>query len=150
MMPPYPYKTIGEISSCNVSSRLHTKIKLPDHYRIRENGLIDPTCYVNHSKVETLFGNPGFMMACIARRKDLDRQLELGVLLKTRYTDKELETTVTKICLETFGSGTPKELDIHSRLKLAETLRKMFGLGVRQLARLTFCSPDLLARIYGK
>ena len=84
------------------------------------------------------------------RRKDFDRQLELGVLLKTRYTDKELETTVTKICLETFGSGTPKELDIHSRLKLAETLRKMFGLGVRQLARLTFCSPDLLARIYGK
>ena len=107
MMPAYPHKTIGEISSCNVSSRLHTKIKLPDHYRIRENGLIDPTCYVNHSKV-------------------------------------------TKICLETFGSGTPKELDIHSRLKLAETLRKMFGLGVRQLARLTFCSPDLLARIYGK
>ena len=65
MMPAYPHKTIGEISSCNVSSRLHTKIKLPDHYRIRENGLIDPTCYVNHSKVETLFGNPGFMMACI-------------------------------------------------------------------------------------
>ena len=150
MMHAYPHKTIGEISSCNVSSRLHTKIKLPDHYRIRENGLIDPTCYVNHSKVETLFGNPGFMMACIARRKDLDRQLELGVLLKTRYTDKELETTVTKICLETFGSGTPKELDIHSRLKLAETLRKMLGLGIKQLARLTYCSPDLLARIYGK
>ena len=90
MMPAYPYKTIGEISSCNVSSRLHTKIKLPDHYRIRENGLIDPTCYVNHSKVETLFGNPGFMMACIARRKDLDRQLELEVLLKTRYTLKSV------------------------------------------------------------
>ena len=51
---------------------------------------------------------------------------------------------VSDICRESFSKNGPADLRLEDRYRLADILRRRYGLGIKQLARLTGTKPALL------
>ena len=86
-------------------------------------------------------GRPGNPLSV---NKDMEMELSGDMLHKVRYKDSELVGTVRDICRESFSKNGPADLRLEDRYRLADILRRRYGLGIKQLARLTGTKPALL------
>ena len=109
--------------------------------------MVDPSCYVDYRAVEGLFGHVGRMLYFLSRNDDMEMELTENHLSKSSYSDEELAVSVRVICREKFGCDSPDGLSVEARYSLVSILRKRYGLGPKQLARLTGTDPQLLRGI---
>ena len=143
-----PQTTIADLSQRRQISLFRSRQQLPGQYTVTADGLICPECYTDIWFVENLFRTPVRMLYFLSRNDSMEMELTAGILHKARYTDSELAGTVTNICLEIFRKQSPDNLSIDERYRLADILRKRFGLGIKQLARLTRTSASLLGQVF--
>lgn len=143
-----PHATVAELSLRRQKSLFRSRQQLPGQYTITADGLVCPECYVDVRFVENLFRTPARMLYFLSRNDSMEMELATGILHKARYTDSELAGTVANICLEMFRKPSPDNLNIDERYRLADILRKRFGLGIKQLARLTRTNISLLGKVF--
>ena len=143
-----PQTTIADLSQRRQISLFRSRQQLPGQYTVTADGLICTECYKDIWFVENLFRTPVRMLYFLSRNDSMEMELTAGILHKARYTDSELAGTVTNICLEIFRKQSPDNLSIDERYRLADILRKRFGLGIKQLARLTRTSASLLGQVF--
>lgn len=126
---------------------LHSHHSLPEDYIIDHSGLIDPKNYVDYKAVEDLFNYIGSFMFYLSRNEKMEMELTSEKLRKSKYTDKELRASVQELCESLFRVHSPDDLSIENRYTLAIRLRKRYGLGPKQLGRLTGADPERLKEV---
>ena len=85
-------------------------------------------------------------MYFISSKENMEVELSSDILHKARYNDDELLGSIHNICHEVFRRQIPAELSIEDRYRLAEIVRKRYGIPFKQVARLTGTDPEILRR----
>lgn len=143
-----PVTDIAHMSKRRQQKLFRTRGQLPGHYTVTADGLICPKCYVDYRAVEEIFHSPVRMLYFLSRNDSMEMELTSGILRRARYTDSEMASTVTNLCSEIFSKSSPDALSIDEKYQLADILRKQYGLGIKQLARLTQTSISLLGQVF--
>ncbi len=143
-----PVTDIAHMSKRRQQKLFRTRGQLPGHYTVTADGLICPKCYVDYRAVEEIFRSPVRMLYFLSRNDSMEMELTSGILRRARYTDSEMASTVTNLCIEIFSKSSPDALSIDEKYQLADILRKQYGLGIKQLARLTHTSISLLGQVF--
>ncbi|HIR72684.1 MAG TPA: hypothetical protein IAB96_04010 [Candidatus Coprenecus pullicola] len=139
------YEIVGEIGVVKMRKLLCSRVRLPDDYKVSPDGMVCPECYVDISAVEELYNNrPARMIYYLSVNKDMEMELSGDMLHKAKYRDADLLGTVSDICRESFSKNGPADLRLEDRYRLADILRRRYGLGIKQLARLTGTKTALL------
>lgn len=143
------YETVGGLGVVKMRRLLCSRVRLPDDYKVSPDGMVCPECYVDISAVEELYSNrPARMIYYLSVNKDMEMELSGDMLHKVRYKDSELVGTVRDICRESFSKDGPADLQLEDRYRLADILRRRYGLGIKQLARMTGTNPALLEEVF--
>lgn len=146
-MVPGDCKRVADVGVRKMRSLLRSNFILPDHYVLSQDDMVLPENYVRADIVERVFGLPVHLMYSVLRNDAVEIELSEDVLRKVRYTDSELAGSVTSLCMQEFHAESPEGLAIEDRCRLAGLLRKKYGLGVKQISRLTGVNPEVLHRI---
>lgn len=143
-MPEKPASDISGMGTREAREKLSTRKKLPENFSITSDGMICPQCYVDYNAVERLFGTSIAMLFFLSRNDNMEMELTEEILRKVHYTDKDLIGSVENICLRMYGTKSTAELSLENKCVLAMELRRRYGIGTKQAARLTGLDPDLL------
>ncbi len=140
-------RRLSELTARERRVLLKSRQDLPENYRISEEGFILPSSYVQYKVVERMFSSPRQLLFHLSRNKDIDVELETGIVAKTRYRDEELLASLQVMCAEKFRGRKFASLKIEDRLLLANDLRRKYGASTKQVARVTALSGDILASL---
>ncbi len=140
----FRFEKIGGMTERRKREMFRTRVHLPDDYLVDDRGIIFPGNYVDYKKVEELFRSPRSMLYFLSRSKDMEEELEVGVLAKVRYNDAELVSSVEGVCAERFLGKTVSMLTIEDKYRLAKELRRRYGVGPKQLSRVLSLDYDTL------
>lgn len=120
---------------------------VPDAYMIDADGMILPSCYVNFAMVEKIFRHPARLMASLSRKVENDMEVRLGVADSVSITDQELMTQMNELIRLEFGHSSLYQLSVEEKVKLCLSLKRNFGVGVKQIARVTRLNPEIVAKV---
>lgn len=137
-------QTVGDVGVRKLRSVLRSRYHLPDDYVLTSDGMVCPECYVDWQAVEELFVYPARLLYMMSKNDDMEMELTGDILRKTKYTDAELHGSVSELCREMFRCESADGLSVENRCRLAKELRKRYGLGAKQLARLSGASYEVL------
>ncbi len=141
---PAGARRFAEIPITRRAMILKSKMAFPDDYLIDSKGMILPQCYVEYKSVENIYGNPKQWMYYLSSTQDLKLELETGIISKTGHSDIELSASLDALSEEKFKGRRFQDLKLEDRYLIAKELKKRYGAGVRQLARITSLNPELL------
>ncbi len=141
------YKRIGELSFHKKRILFKSKIQFPDDYLIDCDGVIFPGCYVAYKSVEKLYHSPKQFLYSLSSTNDMLVELETGILSKASYKDSELIASMNMICEEKYHGKKFGLLKIEDRFLIAREMRKRYGVGPKQLARITALDYDSLKQM---
>jgi hypothetical protein len=97
--------------------------------------------------VEDIFRHPARLMMAIARKIENDVEVRLGIAESVSITDHELQTQMNELIRLEFGRRSLYQLSVEEKAKLCLSLKRNFGVGVKQIARVTRLNPDVVAKI---
>ena len=120
---------------------------VPDTYMIDAEDLILPSCYVDVKMVEGIFRHPARLLASLARKVEVDVEVQLGIVECVSMTDQELLTQMNELIRLEFGRNSLYRLQMEERLKLCLLLKRNFGASVKQISRVTRLSPTVVRRV---
>ena len=146
-----PYQPSGiRLNDLSVRKRLsilRSHRVVPATYVMDDNGMILPSCYVNVKVVEDIFRHPARLMMTIARKIENDVEVRSGIAQSISMTDQELLTQMNELIRLEFGCGSLYQLPMKDRVKLCALLKRNFGAGAKQIARVTRLSPEIVERV---
>ena len=120
---------------------------VPDTYMIDDRGMILQRCYVSVEMVEDIFRHPARLMMAVARKIENDVEVRSGIAQSISMTDQELLTQMNELIRLEFGCGSLYQLPMKDRVKLCALLKRNFGAGAKQIARVTRLSPEIVERV---
>ena len=124
-----------------------SRISLPDHYMVDEEGMIMPSCYVDVKAVEDIFRHPSRLMLLLAKKVENDVEIRLGAADDVNMTDQEVLTHMNELIRKEFNADSINRISMDQRLKLCLLLKRNCRAGLKQIARLTRLDPELVARV---
>lgn len=143
-------KRIGDLTVRKRRAMFKTRIDIPDDWRLDENGMIFPRCFVDVDAVHALFGSPKrFITFLHVRKKDLAEQeaKDARIFLEKRG-DSELHAEADAESRRLFGRRITK-LTQAERIQIAKILwQNRRTLSRKQLARAVRMNPDLIEAVF--
>ncbi len=131
------YRRLGDLTDMSKRAIFKTRVHLPDDYLLGSDGIISPKSYVNVQAVEGVYNSPRQLIYYLSSNNDMEMELESGILKKTRYSDSELKVSLDIICSEKFHGREYSFLKVEDRYFAARELRRRYGAGPKQIARVT-------------
>ena len=138
---------LNDLSARKRLNILRSHQAVPDTYMIDADGMILPQCYVNVRMVEDIFRHPARLMMAVARKIENDVEVRFGISESISITDQELLTQMNELIRLEFGCSSINQLPVKDRLKLCSLLKRNFGAGTKQIARVTRLSPEIVKRV---
>ena len=138
---------LNDLSARKRLNILRSHQAVPDTYMIDANGMILPSCYVDFEMVEKIFRHPARLMASLARKVENDIEVRFGIAESISITDQELLSQMNELIRLEFGCSSLYQLSMKDRIKLCTLLKRNFGAGARQIARVTRLSPEIVERV---
>ena len=138
---------LNDLSARKRLSLLRSHQTVPDTYKVDDNGMVLPQCYVNVKMVEDIFRHPARLMMAIARKIENDVEVRLGIAENISMTDQELLTQMNELIRLEFGCSSLYQLPMKDRIKLCILLKRNFGAGNKQIARVTRLSQEIVERV---
>ncbi len=126
-----------------------TRVQLPDNYILREDGTIFPGSYVDFRTVENVYFSPRQLLFHLSSNKDMEEELESGILTKASYNDSDLRASMESLCTEMFRGKEFTSLKIEDRYRIAKEIRKRYGAGPKQISRITALDYGTLKTLLG-
>ena len=138
------FRRLDTFSLREQSVFLGTHVKLPQDWRVDENGMLDVRCFVDVVFLERLFKSPGRYLYFLSKKLegDIDQFFSTGT--RTFVQDKDLRMIVEKLAKELYGEGDVRLLSVNTRLLLARKLRYEYASTVKQIARMLHLDVELL------
>lgn len=138
-------RSISSLGYDEMRALVGSHVRLPGKYALDGNGMILPGNYIESSFVENLYGSVRRYLYYLSKNDDLEMEgTSTDMLRKVKYADKELYNSMTDICIREFGKNSVEELSVEARLRMALKLRKKYGIGMKQAARVVGLDPELL------
>ena len=138
---------LNDLSARKRLNILRSHRAVPDTYMVDADGMILPQCYVNVRMVEYIFRHPARLMMAVARKIENDVEVRFGISESISITDQELLTQMNELIRLEFGCSSLYQLTMKDRIKLCTLLKRNFGAGARQIARVTRLSPEIVERV---
>ena len=138
------YWYLKEFSENQLRELMKTRVPLPGDWRIDDNGMIDPACFTEFRKMESLFGSPVRYLYFLNRKSEGKINLTISNGQKTFIPDKEMRPIAEKLALKHFGTENIKELNVNARLTIARKLRYEYASTVKQIGRMVCLDPEVL------
>lgn len=138
---------LNDLSARKRLNILRSHQAVPDTYMIDANGMILPSCYVDFEMVEKIFRHPARLMASLARKVENDIEVRFGIAESISITDQELLSQMNELIRLEFGRRSLYQLSVEEKAKLCLSLKRNFGVGVKQIARVTRLNPDVVVKI---
>ncbi len=138
---------LGEMGVRQRYRVLKSRVSLPDSYVVDGDGMILPSCYVDVETVEKIFRHPSRLLMLMAKRVENDVEIKLGMAERVTMTDQEILTQMQELIRKEFNKESIVQLSMNQRLKLCVLLKRNFGSGVKQIARLTRMEPEVVAKV---
>jgi len=138
---------LNDLSVRKRLSVLRSHQAVPDTYMVDDNGMILPSCYVSVKMVEDIFRHPARLMMAVARKIENDVEVRLGIAENISITDQELLTQMNELIRLEFGCSSLYQLPMKDRVKLCTLLKRNFGVGAKQIARVTRLSPEIVDKV---
>lgn len=138
---------LGEMGVRQRYRVLKSRVSLPDSYVVDGDGMILPSCYVDVETVEKIFHHPSRLLMLMAKRVENDVEIKLGMAERVTMTDQEILTQMQELIRKEFNKESIVQLSMNQRLKLCVLLKRNFGSGVKQIARLTRMEPEVVAKV---
>ncbi len=143
------YCRLGDLSGEAIRELFRTRVQLPDDYILREDGTISPGSYVDSRAVEKLYSSPRQLLFHLSSNKDMEEEMENGILAKARYNDTELKASMENLCSEMFHGRDFTSLKIEDRYRVAKEIRRRYGAGPKQISRITALNYETLKTLLG-
>lgn len=142
---------VGDLSPYVLRGLLKTRMtKLPPDWIINDEGMILPECYVLVGFVEKQYATPASYMYAMGRNNDAQLETELAVSREKAFGDVTLKSLIPTICAEEFGVDKFDKLDVDEKCRLVILMRKRYGAGLKQLARITCMDLMFLRNLFGR
>ena len=138
---------LGEMGVRQRYRVLKSRVSLPDSYVVDDDGMIIPSCYVDVEAVEKIFRHPSRLLMLLAKRVENDVEIRLGMADRVTMTDQEILTQMQELIRMEFNKESIVQLSMNQRLKLCVLLKRNFGSGIKQIARLTRLEPEVVAKV---
>lgn len=138
---------LGEMGVRQRYRVLKSRVSLPDSYVVDGDGMILPSCYVDVETVEKIFRHPSRLLMLMAKRVENDVEIKLGMAERVTMTDQEILTQMRELIRKEFNKESIVQLSMNQRLKLCVLLKRNFGSGIKQIARLTRMEPEVVAKV---
>ena len=149
-VPELKGKRVGDMTVRQKRELFHTRMDIPDDWRLDENGMIVPSCFVDVDAVLELFGSPKrFIAFLFVRKKDLAEQEanDARVFLEKRG-DSELNAEANTEGERQFGRLI-SELTQAERIQVAKILwQNRRTLSRKQLARAVKMNPAIIEAVF--
>ncbi len=142
------YRRMGEFSLRCKRRMFKSKVQFPDDYLVDSYGTIFPGSYVDFRAVEGFYGSPSRFLYFLSITNDASLELDSGILNKLSYKDSELRVSMEIVCEEKFRRRKYEMLRIEERYALAREMRKRYGVGAKQLARVMSLDYESLRHIF--
>lgn len=126
---------------------LKTRIAVPDIYAVNADGMILPSCYVETSMVENLFRSPARLLYMLSKKVENEVELRLGIASQITMTDQEIITQMPPLIKNEFGRDSIEQLTMEQRIELCLLLKRNYRANVKQIARLTRLSVDVVEKV---
>ncbi len=137
-------RKISDMTYAQRVTLLRTKSVFPDSYFVDESNMISPSCYVDYKSVDKIFVSPKQWLYYLSSTRDINMELETGVIAKAKHRDEELFASRESLTYEKFRVSKYERLRIEDRYIIASELKKRYGVGIKQLARVTSLDPSML------
>lgn len=138
-------RSISSLGYDEMRALVGSHVRLPGKYALDGNGMILPANYIESVFVENLYGSVRRYLYYLSKNDDLEMEgTSTDMLRKVKYADKELYNSMTDICIREFGKNSVEDLSVEGRLRMALKLRKKYGIGMKQAARVVRLDPELL------
>ncbi len=141
------YRKLEELSLTLKRKRLKSKTRLPDDYLIDNDGVVFPGSYVDYKAVERIYNSPRRFLYFLSSTNDMETELETGILTKSSYKDSELLASVKTVCAEKFQGRRFDFMSISDRYLVAREMRRRYGAGAKQLARIMALDYESLKKM---
>ncbi len=141
------FRKIGELSERKRQRLFRTEIQMPGSYLVDNNDIIFPGSYVDYRAVEDVYGSVKKLLYFLSSNKDMEEDIKCGILAKARYNDSELVVSLDCLCGERFKGRKYEKLKIEDRYFLAREMKRRYGVGAKQLARVMSLDAGVLKQI---
>lgn len=142
-----PSTTIGQMRVRDVEQMLHTRRRLPEHYRVA-GGIVLPLSYIDYKTVEKEFGSSLDMFEAM-RYWNLENEFEESVDGAERpvYSDTTLMEKMKKDFEELHVKGI-EDMDVVTFRKFVHRLHLKYGASRKQVKRITGADDETIRRFY--
>lgn len=123
---------------------LKTWHKIPENWRVYSNGMIDPRCFLEVSRVEKVFKSP--IKYIFHLSKKLEGKIELMQGTQTFIPDKELRKITLNLTKELFRKSSVQELDFNSKIIIARKLRYDHASTAKQISRMLAIDHETITK----
>lgn len=139
------HRYIKDFSGYELRNMMKTRVSLPADWRIFENGMIDPACFTEYHKMESLFSSPIRYLYFLTKK--LEGKIDLTISSdgqKAFIPDKELRLFTEKLSLQLFGTENIRSLNVNARLTIARKLRREYASTTKQISRMVYLDSEML------
>ena len=131
----------------------HSRLNLPEDWRVDERGLLLPHCWMDWQRVENLFRTPRAFIAFMHQSRDMETSINQECTQKKMENVKESELRVVcrKLCGEMFGKTILSKASMEERLAIARKVwSERLTYSTSALSRVTLLDKSLLESIFSK
>lgn len=126
---------LSELSLMDRRSLLKTMEDISEDVPVLD-GMVFPGSYVAYEIVEQLFKTPKGFLYFMSKTKESDIDQLSGNVSRLSMPIQELRQHKREVCMELFGQGTIRNLDMSKRLRLARVLKSRYDSSPIQIAKM--------------
>lgn len=134
-MLPSSGKALGNFSTSAQRRILHSKVELPQDYRICSQGYIEPSSYVPVRYVERIFSTPKRLLYFLNTSSKARARLEKAAA--PTFNDQLIQTASKDLLSSLYRVSDMEELQEYQKRDLIEQLQRRFSADLRQICRVT-------------
>ena len=138
------HRFLRDFSENQLRDLIKTRVPLPADWRIDKSGKIDPACFTEFRKMESMFVSPVRYLFFLNKKSEGKINLTLTSGQKSFIPDKDMRPIAEKLALKHFGTENIKTLNVNARLTIARKLRYEYASTVKQISRMVHLDPEVL------
>lgn len=145
-LPGSAGRPLSELSFNKQYALFHSRVKLPQEWRVNDEGMILPHSFVDWKRVENEFKKVTSFLAFLYQKSDLEARYDNECRRKvmSRFSIKELRKEADELCSAVYGHGIVKA-NAEERLYVAKELwRRRRTYEKSYLARATLVPKEVI------
>lgn len=143
-------RPLSDFSRTQRIGMFHTRQDLPDDWRVDDDGLLLPHCWIDWRRVESLYRNPRTFLAFLGQSRDMESSISQETARRRIESvgESELRVIGRQMCREMFGRSAMARASVEERIAVARRIwSERLTYSLSSLSRVTHLDKPLLESI---